>query len=67
MCLIGMLLVSRSGLVEEGAVQVFHYYEFHCPLLSCIPISFPHPHAVVQLAVHLPSRIASHPKYQKLA
>ena len=24
-----MLLVSRSGLVEEDAVQVFHYYGFH--------------------------------------
>ena len=27
--LIGMLLVSRSGLVEEDAVEVFHYYGFH--------------------------------------
>ena len=26
-----MLLVSRSGLVEEGAVEVFHYYDFHLP------------------------------------
>jgi hypothetical protein len=27
--LFGMLLVSRSGLVEEDAVEVFHYYSFH--------------------------------------
>ena len=27
--LIGMLLVSRFGLVEEDAVEVFHYYDFH--------------------------------------
>ena len=27
--LVGMLLVSRSGLVEEDAVEVFHYYGFH--------------------------------------
>ena len=27
--LIGMLLVSRSGLVEEDAFLVFHYYGFH--------------------------------------
>ena len=27
--LTGMLLVSRFGLVEEDAVEVFHYYEFH--------------------------------------
>ena len=26
---IGMLLVSRSGLVEEDAIEVFHYYDFH--------------------------------------
>ena len=25
-CLIGMLLISRSGLVEENAVEVFRYY-----------------------------------------
>ena len=24
-----MLLVSRSGLVEDDAVEVFHYYSFH--------------------------------------
>ena len=30
--LVGMLLVSRSGLVEEDAVEAFHYYGFH---LSC--------------------------------
>ena len=28
-CLIGMLLVSSSGLLEEDAVEVFHYYGFH--------------------------------------
>ena len=27
--MVGMLLVSRSGLLEEGAVEVFHYYDFH--------------------------------------
>jgi hypothetical protein len=27
--LVGMLLFSRSGLVEEDAVEVFHYYGFH--------------------------------------
>ena len=27
--LIDMLLVSRSGLVEENAVEVFHYHGFH--------------------------------------
>ena len=32
--MIGMLLVSRSGLVEEDAVEVFHYYGFHCPILA---------------------------------
>ena len=26
---VGMLLVSRSGLVEEDVVEVFHYYGFH--------------------------------------
>ena len=29
MGLIGMLLVSRYGLMEENVVQVFHYYGFH--------------------------------------
>jgi hypothetical protein len=24
-----MLLVSRFGLVEEDAIEVFHYYGFH--------------------------------------
>ena len=27
--LIGMVIVSKSGLVEEDAVEVFHYYCFH--------------------------------------
>ena len=27
--LVGMLLVSRSGLVEEDAVEMFNYYGFH--------------------------------------
>ena len=27
--LVGVLLVSRFGLVEEDAVEVFHYYGFH--------------------------------------
>ena len=27
--LIGMLPISRSGLVEENAVEVFHYYGIH--------------------------------------
>ena len=27
--LVGMLLVSRSGLVEEDTIEVFHYYDFH--------------------------------------
>ena len=27
--LVGKLLGSRSGLVEEDAVEVFHYYGFH--------------------------------------
>ena len=31
--LVGMLLVSRSELLEEGAVEVFHYLVFICPLL----------------------------------
>jgi len=29
-----MLLVSRSGLVEEDAVEVFHYHDFHLTFLS---------------------------------
>jgi hypothetical protein len=29
MMMIGMLLVSRSRLVEEVAIEVFHYYDFH--------------------------------------
>ena len=28
-CLVGMLLISRSGFVEKDAVKVFHYYGFH--------------------------------------
>ena len=38
--LISMLLVSRSGLLEEDAVEVFHHYDFHlsssflCKILS---------------------------------
>ena len=39
--LVGRLLVSRSGLVEEDAVEVFRYYGFHFPLLSCCTISSP--------------------------
>ena len=27
-CLVGMLLVSRSGLVEDDAIEVFHYHGF---------------------------------------
>ena len=27
--LVGMLLVSSSGLVEEDAIELFHYYGFH--------------------------------------
>jgi hypothetical protein len=27
--MVGMLLVSRSGLVEEDAVEVLHYDGFH--------------------------------------
>ena len=27
--LVGMLFVSRSWLVEEDSVEVFHYYGFH--------------------------------------
>ena len=56
-----MLLVSRSGLVVEDAVEVFNYHGFHCPLVSLckilspfmqfgsVPVSFPHLHAVGQL------------------
>jgi hypothetical protein len=29
MMMIGMLLVSRSRLVEEDGIEVFHYYGFH--------------------------------------
>jgi hypothetical protein len=29
MMMIGMLLDSKPGLVEEDAVEVFHYYGFH--------------------------------------
>ena len=32
--LIGMLLVSRSALVEENAVEVLHHNGVHCPLPS---------------------------------
>ena len=32
--LVGMLLVNRSGLVEEDAVEVFHYYGFHLSFLN---------------------------------
>ena len=38
---IGMLLVSWSGHVEEDAVEVFRYYVFTCPLLSRCKISSP--------------------------
>ena len=27
--MIGMLLVSRSGFVEENAIEVFHHYGVH--------------------------------------
>ena len=27
--LVGMMLVSRSGLLEENSVEVFKYYAFH--------------------------------------
>ena len=32
--MIGMLLVSRPGLVEEDAVEMFHYYGFHLSFLD---------------------------------
>ena len=41
MWVIGMLLVSRFGLVEEDAVDEFHYNGFTCPLLSWCKISSP--------------------------
>ena len=59
--LIGMLLVSRFELVEENAVKLFHHYVFHLLsyfldakfqilseeiIIACIPISFPHLHAL---------------------
>ena len=31
---IGMLLVSRSRLVKENAIEVFHHYGVVCALLS---------------------------------
>ena len=40
-CLIGMLLVSRSLLVEENAVEVLHERVFTCLLLSWRKISSP--------------------------
>ena len=39
--LIGMLLVSRSGFVEDKVVEVFHYYVFFLLLLSWCRISCP--------------------------
>ena len=36
--LIGILLVSRSELVEEGTVEVFLYYGFHA--LSFLDVKF---------------------------
>ena len=37
--LVDMLLVSRSGLVEEDTVEVFHYYGFHLSS-SCLMYNF---------------------------
>ena len=53
-----MLLVSRSGLVEDDAVEVFYYCGFHLSssflklqvlsgkIMCSIPVSFPDFHAV---------------------
>ena len=35
-CLVGVLLVSRSGLVEEDAVEVFHYHGFSWCTISSL-------------------------------
>ena len=55
MMMIGMLLVSKSGLVEEDAVKVFHYV-FTCLRLSECKISSPlreNNNVVVFLLVYL--------------
>ena len=71
-----MLLVSRSGLVEEDTVETFHYYGFHLsssssssssssPFMENNNVVFPFPFHIFivgQLVVHPPSRIVSHPK-----
>ena len=73
-----MLLVSRYGLLEENAIEVFHHHHHHhlsssfsCKIkspfrlmLKCgsYPISFQHLHSVEKFVVHPPSRIVSHPK-----
>ena len=60
--LIGMLLVSRFGLVEDNDVL----FSFQGKQWGDIPVSFPHLRAVGQLVVHPPSRIVSHTKDKKL-
>ena len=61
---VSILFVTRSGLVEENAVELFHHYGFHlCSSLLIFSgkimwyysMSFPHLHAVGQLVVHLTS------------
>ena len=66
--MIRLLFVSKSGLVEEDTVEVFHRYGVHLsPSFLCkfqvlsgkivmgsISVSFPHLRAFGQLMVHLP-------------
>ena len=65
--LISMVLVSRSGLVEEDAVEVFR--KISSPFkgnINVVVFPFPYHHAVGQLVDHPPTRIVSHPKDKKL-
>jgi hypothetical protein len=79
--MIGKLLVSRPGLVEDDAVEVVHYYgssivsfflDVKCQVLSGKMIRwqyyffFPQLCAVGQLLVHPLSRIVFHLKDKKL-
>jgi len=79
--MIGMRLISKSGLVEEDGVEVFHYVGFHlyssflCKIsrpfrkynnVVEFPFFFPHLHAFGKLVVHPPSRIVSHFNSEKL-
>ena len=70
-----MLLVSRSGLVEEDVVEVFSLVLFFLHVkfsftknnnMVLFPFPFHHLHAVGQIVVNQSSRIVSHPKDKKL-